>query len=204
MPRPKKLSDEDVLDAALHVMHARGPDALTFAALAESCGLSSATLVQRFANKPNLVRQTVLHAWDGLDAQTEALASSIPRTPAGAIDLLVGLSAQYGGIEEYAEGLLLLREDLRDPVLRARGAIWKSRLCPVLDECFAGTAGVPESIGLLMAAQWQGALLWWAFDPKVPVQEFVEDGLGWFVSTLLGGDGAGNGIAPAKGRGSFV
>ncbi|MFN7022961.1 MAG: hypothetical protein ACK4QP_00235 [Pseudorhizobium sp.] len=55
-----------------------------------------------------------------------------------------------------------------------------------------------------MAAQWQGALLWWAFDPTVPVQEFVEDGLGWFVSTLRGGDRAGNGIDPAKGRGSFV
>jgi AcrR family transcriptional regulator len=203
MPRPRKLSDKEVLDAALQVMHAHGPDALTFAALSEACGLSSATLVQRFANKPNLIRQTVMHAWDRLDAQTEALASSIPRTPAGAIDLLVGLSAQYGGIEDYAEGLLLLREDLRDPVLRARGAKWKSRLCPLLDECFAGISGVPEGIGLLMAAQWQGALLWWAFDPRVPVQEFLEDGLGWFVSRLLGGDATGNGIAPAKERGSF-
>ena len=177
---------------------------MTFAALSEMCGLSSATLVQRFANKPNLVRQTVLHAWDGLDGRTEALASSIPRTPAGAIDLLVGLSAQYGGIEEYAQGLLLLREDLRDPLLRARGAEWKARLCPVLDECFAGTSGIPQSIGLLMAAQWQGALLWWAFDPRVPVQEFVKDGLGWFVAAILGRDGAGLSIASANGRGSFV
>lgn len=40
----------------------------------------------------------------------------------GAIALLVGRSGAYGGIESYANGLLVLREDFRDPVLRARGA----------------------------------------------------------------------------------
>lgn len=204
MPRPKKLSDLEVLDAALQIVYAQGPDALTFAALSEACGLSSATLVQRFETKPNLVRQTVLHAWDQLDARTEKLVASTPRTPAGAIDLLVGLSGNYGSIEEYAEGLLLLREDLRDPVLRDRGARWKSQLCPVLEECFAAIPGLPEGIGLLMAAQWQGALLWWAFEPKVPVEVFVRDGLRWFVHTLLEANNVSADLSLPAGRGSFV
>ena len=53
--------------------------------------------------------------------------------------MLVALSGDYGGIEAYAEGLLVLREDLRDPVLRARGAAWKKALSKALDDCFAGS-----------------------------------------------------------------
>ena len=34
MPRPKTLSDENVLEAALAIIHERGPEALTFASLA--------------------------------------------------------------------------------------------------------------------------------------------------------------------------
>ena len=77
--------------------------------------------MQRFKSKAGLVQSTLLHAWDRLDEKTAALAAAVPKTPEGAIELLVALSRDYGGIEAYAEGLLVLREDLRDPVLRARG-----------------------------------------------------------------------------------
>src|SRR5262245_16047496 len=117
MPRPKTLPDAEVLDAAHRLMHEHGPEALTFAGLAEACGLSAATLVQRFGSKAGLKQAVLLHAWDGLDAKTARLAASVPKTPAGAVELLVGLSKDYGGIEAYAEGLLVLREDLRDPAL---------------------------------------------------------------------------------------
>src|SRR5690348_16038449 len=126
MPRPKTLSDEEVLKAAHRLIHARGPEDLTFARLGRECGLSAATLVQRFASKAGLIQATLLHAWDGLDAKTASLAARVPKTQAGAIALLVGLSRNYGGIEAYANGLLVLREDLRDPALRARGAAWKA------------------------------------------------------------------------------
>ena len=122
MPRPKTLSDQDVLEAALAIIHERGPEALTFASLSRSCGLSAATLVQRFKNKAALKQGALLHAWDRLDEKTARLATTVPKTAEGAIQLLVGLSRDYGGIEAYAEGLLVLREDLRDPALRARGA----------------------------------------------------------------------------------
>ena len=43
----------------------------------------------------------------------------------------------------------------------------------------------PPGIGLLMAAQWQGSLLWWSFDPQGDVVGYVEDGLRHFVSTVI-------------------
>jgi AcrR family transcriptional regulator len=184
MPRPKTRPDADILELALALMHERGPEALTFANLASASGLSPATLVQRFGTKNALKQATLLHAWDGLDRKTAMLSANATPTPQGAIALLVDLSRDYGGIESYAEGLLVLREDLRDPALRARGATWKAALCAALDACFATTAGAPEAIGSLMAAQWQGSLLWWSFEPKGPVEEHVERHLQAFVAAL--------------------
>jgi AcrR family transcriptional regulator len=185
MPRPKRLPDLDVLDAAHRLIHRHGPEALTFASLAEACGLSPSTLVQRFRTKARLMQSALLHAWDGLDGRTADLAAAMPRTPDGAIALLVALSADYGGIEAYADGLLVLREDLRDPVLRARGAAWKAALSDALEARFADVPRAPPGIGMLMAAQWQGSLLWWGFDPERDLQSFVDRDLRRFVSAIL-------------------
>lgn len=184
MPRPKTMPDEEVLKSAFAIMRAEGPEGLTFAALSTRTGLSGATLVQRFDNKQRLIQSALIHAWDGLDGQTEALMATVPRTPEGAIALLVGLSGDYGGIESYADDLRILREDLRDPMLRARGAKWRDVLSGVLDECLAGLPGATSGLGLLMAAQWQGALLWWSFDPQAPVTQFIEQSLQRFVEAF--------------------
>ncbi|MBN13708.1 MAG: TetR family transcriptional regulator [Pelagibacterium sp.] len=184
MPRQKTQSDDHVLRHALDLMYEQGPEALTFAALSKRCGLSGATLVQRFGSKAVLKQKSLLIAWDRLDADTARLAGSVPRTPEGAIELLVGLTGQYGTIDTYAEGLLILREDLRDPQLRARGAAWRDQLCAALDACFAQT-GVPAGVGLLAATHWQGALLWWGFDPKQSVERYVEQSLRDFVALIL-------------------
>jgi AcrR family transcriptional regulator len=185
MPRPKTLPDKDVLEAAYKLMHRRGPEALTFSTLAQACGLSASTLVQRFKSKADLVRSTLSYAWDGLDEKTATFAARVPKTPEGAIQLLTMLSRDYGGIEAYADALLILREDLRDPALRARGAKWKAALTRALEDCFAAIPRAPKNIGTLMAAQWQGSLLWWSFDPRGRVEDYVEQSLKNFVSAIL-------------------
>ncbi len=184
MPRPKTRSDHDVLETALKLIHEQGPEALTFAHLSEACGLSPATLVQRFETKAKLKQAALLNAWNRLDERTAALAAETPNTPEGAIAMLVGLS-HYGDIESYAEGLLVLREDLRDPALRARGAAWKAVLSNALEGCFAQTASAPPGIGLLLASQWQGSLIWWAFDPQGKIEAYIQESLQSLVSALL-------------------
>ena len=175
MPRPKTRSDEDVLDGALTLLRA---GRLTFATLAEKSGLSGATLVQRFGGKDGLRQRALLLAWDRLDARTAELAAASPMTAAGAVDLLVGLSGQYEEIDQYAENLLILREDLRDPVLRARGAAWERELIAALD------ARCGEGIGPLLAAHWQGAVTWWAFRPDRPLDEALRESLERLVALL--------------------
>ena len=186
MPRPKTLPDTDVLESAYRLMHRAGPEALTFSALAQASGLSASTLVQRFKGKSELVHNTLSYAWDRLDEKTAALSAKVPRTTEGAIQLLTLLSKDYGGIDAYADGLLILREDLRNPTLRARGAKWKAVLCQALEDCFAGTPRAPKGIGLLMVSQWQGSLLWWSFDPQGRVDDYVEENLTRFVAAIMG------------------
>jgi AcrR family transcriptional regulator len=186
MPRPKVLPDSAVLKAAYALVHRDGPDALTFSTLAQACGLSASTLVQRFKSKAELVRSTLSYAWDGLDEKTATFSAKVAKTPAGAIQLLTHLSKDYGEIEAYADALLILREDLRDPALRARGAKWKAVLTRALEDCFATEPQAPQGIGLLMAAQWQGSVLWWSFDPKGKVETYVKENLERFVSAVVG------------------
>jgi AcrR family transcriptional regulator len=192
MPRTKTLSDEDVLSTAHRLMHEAGPDALTFDSLARASGLSPATLVQRFKTKADLKRAALLQAWDQLDGKTANLACSLPMTPDGAIAMLVALSGSYGGIEAYAEGLMVLREDFRDPDLRARGAAWKEALSAALDARFADVPSAPRDIGLLLATHWQGSLLWWGFDPGEEIGAYVGKALRRFIeSTVPAGAKAG-------------
>lgn len=184
MPRPRTLSDEQLLAMVLTLVQAKGPDAATFAAVAKVSGLSGSTLVQRFATKAAMLRAALLFAWDRLDAETARLAGTVPKTQEGAVALLVGLSQDYGDdATAYAEGLLVLREDFRDPVLRARGAAWGKALTAALAQCL-GSAKEPETIARLILSQWQGSLLWWGFGADGPVHAYVEKELRYFLAAV--------------------
>jgi hypothetical protein len=80
---------------------------------------------------------------------------------------------------------MVLREDFRDPALRARGAAWKEALSAALDARFAEVPGAPRDIGLLLATHWQGSLLWWGFEPKEEIGAYVGKALGRFIENLL-------------------
>src|SRR5688500_14455784 len=54
-PRPRTVSDADILGAAYRAMSRVGPTRLTLAAIAREAGLAPATLVQRFGSKRALL-----------------------------------------------------------------------------------------------------------------------------------------------------
>lgn len=184
MARPKTISDTAVLDAALCLMKQHGPDALTFAALAKAVGLSPATLVQRYGSRAELVQAALLHAWDDLDARTAAADAAEPETPEGAIALLVSLSASSSEIEDYAGGFLLLREDMRDFRLRARGTAWGRVLAEALGRRLTADPARQEALGRLMASQWQGIQIWWGFSRDGDPAEVVAAQLRAFCAAI--------------------
>ncbi|MDB5506540.1 MAG: TetR family transcriptional regulator [Devosia sp.] len=159
MARPRTVSEEAVLDAAGVLVGRGGSAALTFAAVGAAAGLAAATLVQRYGGREALLRATLLRLWDGLDERTAAADAGQAIDPAGAIALLVALSA---GSEPDMEpvGLLLMREGVRDPVLRARGVAWGEVLAVALGRRLTPVRAAQTTLGRLMASQWLGALLW--------------------------------------------
>lgn len=182
MPRTKTIPDVVLLEAALGIVHRTGPAALSFATLADTVGLASSTIVQRFGSKAALLRAALLHAWDRLDADTAAAAASASPDPAGVVDMLVALSGSYEA-HDFADQLMVLREDLRDPVLRARGEAWIASLCEHIERHLADTpadadgADGAEGLGELIVTHWQGTLTVWGFTRPGPLPDAVRRSL---------------------------
>lgn len=173
MPRQRTISDADLLDAALTVVRAAGPESLTFAAAASASGLAASTVVQRFGSKAGLLRAALLRAWDLLDEQTGEAGATAGPGPDGVVDLLVRLSGSYDA-HDFADQLRVLREDLRDPVLRGRGQRWLARLA---HEVQRRLEPAPAGLGELVVAHWQGTLTVWSFTRETTLVDAVRAAL---------------------------
>lgn len=173
MARPRTIADAAILDGALALLQRHGPAALTFAALGKAVGLSPATLVQRYGTREALLHAALVAAWDRLDALTAAEDETQDESPEGAIALLEALWPANENMDDYADGLLLLREDMRDPVLRARGTAWLEALALALGRRITSDPKARRPLGRLMVSQWQGAQLWWAFGRKGAPHEAI-------------------------------
>jgi hypothetical protein len=92
------------------------------------------------------------------------------------VELLVDLSGEYAE-DDFADQLLVLREDLRDPVLRARGEAWIVDLAGMIDRRLAGPSGNSPGLGRLVVAHWQGTLTVWSFTRPGPLSDTVHDAL---------------------------
>lgn len=184
MGRSKKVPDGELLDRLLVAMGKAGPG-VSFARAATCVGLAPATLVQRFGTREGMVESTLLHAWARLEAATRIADAEASPDPAGAVDLLVRLTSMGSGEADFSEGLLLLREDFRHPVLRARGAKWGEQLATALAPRLSGDAGRGAVLGWQLASVWQGAIVWWGFTRYGRLQDNVKAVLDDWCRTVL-------------------
>lgn len=184
MTRQRTISDERIVEAALALMSRLGPEALTLAELGGLVELSAATLLQRFGSKDNLKRVALEYAWDRLDEATANADATAPETPEGAIAVIAALWQSAEPSPDFAGGLLLLREDLRDPVLRARGVAWLDTLALALGRRITPDPAHRRRLGRLMVSQWQGAQIWWAFSRKGAAAEVIANDLREWLKAL--------------------
>lgn len=115
MARPRTVPDSDILAAAARVISEVGPSRLTLALVAESCGLSAPTLVQRFGSKRALLLRLAESAVDDLE---HAVAHALRATasPLGAARrLLLAMAGMATTPQEMAHHLAFLQMDLTDP-----------------------------------------------------------------------------------------
>ncbi|MGD2133362.1 MAG: TetR/AcrR family transcriptional regulator [Maricaulaceae bacterium] len=179
MARRKSISDEEILDRALPVMASAGPAGFTLADIAKEVGVAPATLLQRFGDKKTLTERVFAR-------DNERFLDWIKDLPEGVgADVVIKIYADattlFGEDASLADHLLWLREDIRDPMMNRlalerfkvfRAAIVK-RLPPMR---------VPANTAArLLDAQFHGAVVQWALEPRGTLTSFVARSLrDWF------------------------
>lgn len=182
MARRKTISDETVLAVALRVMTTKGPD-FTLADIAAAAGIAAPTLVQRFGDKRRLI--VAAFAQDN-----DAFAGALAELPAGAgaeavialFRLLTpGTAAGTEGVGAFADQLLWLRQDMRDPDLNRLARERFRLLREAIAQRLPPMAVAPSEAARLVEAQWQGALNQWGIAPEGRLVDFVNQSLtSWF------------------------
>jgi AcrR family transcriptional regulator len=179
MPRKKLLSDDVVLDAVARVMFRHGPQDFTLAEAAAEAGVSAATLLQRFGDKHALIVRAVAR-----DNQrfVEVLARPAPaRSAEAVVEFFRRMSQAFGEAGDFADQLLWLREDMRDPELNALARERFAALRAAIAARMPPLRVAPDLAARLVEAQWQGALNQWGLEPKGGLAEYVAESLAaWF------------------------
>ena len=209
-PRPRTVSDAQILAAAVRAMSRLGPARLTLAAVATEAGLSAATLVQRFGSRRGLMLALWADALAGVDA---CFAMLRPRFTS-AVDTLVAAATEMSrhthSPEEMAHHLAFLQIDISDPEFHRNMLQMSARIeagyRALLDEAVAAgeivacdTARLARAIGAIAA----GSLIAWAVFRTGSAEAWVRDDL----ETLLAPYRAAKRRAPrrrmrrARGRG---
>jgi AcrR family transcriptional regulator len=114
-PRPRTVTDEEILGATGKAMSRVGPARLTLADIAKEVGLSPATLVQRFGSKRGLLLALAQSAVDSVDLCFEAVRAAHPTPLARLLAAATEMTRYVDTPEEMANHLAYLQIDLSDP-----------------------------------------------------------------------------------------
>src|SRR5688572_11144017 len=118
MPRPRTVSDQQIMMATIGAMSRLGPVKLTLADVAEDVGLSPAALVKRFGSKRGLLL-AVSQAGSGGMAEGFARMRERATSPLAALlDATTYLAKHTKSAEELANHLAFLQVDVTDPDFR--------------------------------------------------------------------------------------
>jgi AcrR family transcriptional regulator len=171
MPRPKLITDEEILDRALPVMAQAGPGGFTMADVARAVGVAPATLHQRFGDKQSLVERAFARDNARFVAWLEGLPDGV------GVDVVIQVYAEatklFGDSPSLADHLLWLREDIRDPGLnrlaRERFGLFRA----VIVKRLPPMPIPPDRAADLLDALHHGAVVQWALEPEGLLADYV-------------------------------
>jgi AcrR family transcriptional regulator len=168
--RPRTITDERMLSAAVAVISRTGPG-FTLADIAAEAGIAAGTLVARFGSKQGLLVAVMNSALDGLRRDFAAAVSGVDDPVAAVRGALL---RWYGPLDDpatAANNLAQLATDLGDPLLRAMMAdfyaLMEAGLAPLIERA-AGrlpAAPPPPVAARILTALVDGTALHWSARP---------------------------------------
>lgn len=179
-PRPRTVSDDDLLTATARAVSRVGPARLTLADVAAEAGVSPATLMQRFGSKRGLLLALVKNGTSASAGEMEALRAAHP-SPLAALRAFAECMAGMAPTPEVlANHLAFLVVDLTDPdfhhyaLEQARG--FQAELQTLVDAAIAAGELVrcdAAQLARLVQELTHGALVSWAILREGTAQEWV-------------------------------
>ena len=179
MSRPKLISDEAVLDAAIRVMLRTGPAAFTLAEAGREAGVSAATLLQRFGDKQTLIVRALSRDVAGFEVRLNEAPQVVGRE--SVLDLFWLITPDTDDAEAFVDQLPWLREDFRNPELSRLSRQMFTALRAAVAERLPPLPVPAETAARLLEAQWQGAMNQWGFFQEGRLPDYVARALNeWF------------------------
>jgi AcrR family transcriptional regulator len=171
MPRPRKVTDDQLFAATHAVMTRVGPGELTLAAIAEEAGVTAAVLVQRFGSKRNLLLALSQRFAGGAGEMMDRLAAG-HRSPLAALRAYAGcMAGMASSPAAFARSLAYLQIDLTDADFRRhllrQARATRAGLEQVVRAAVEAGELVPHTrparLARTIEAVVSGSLLTWAF-----------------------------------------
>ena len=179
-PRPRTVTDADILMAAGRVISTVGPTRLTLAQVGRGVGLSAAALVKRFGSKRGLLLALSRQAVESVDACFAAVRTAHPAPLEAFVAAALEMTRYVQTPEEVANHLAYLQIDLSDPdfyaLMKENSARIEAGYRRLLNEAVQAGALAPCDTGRLaraVGAMVTGSLLGWAIDRRGTAEAFV-------------------------------
>jgi len=184
-PRPLKVTDDEVFEAAQRAMARLGPAELTLADIAAEAGVTAGLLVQRFGSKRALLLRIMQRFSRGAAEMFAALRRG-HRSPLAALraygECMAGMAPTPAAL---MRNLSYLQMDLTDPAFRphmlARARATRHELHKLIRDAVAGgelAAGTNvRQLARTIEAVIGGSLLGWALHQDGPAAKWLRDDL---------------------------
>lgn len=181
MPRPRTVSDEEILDRVLALAHRVGPAKFTLAAAAREVGLSPATLIQRFGTK-----HALLLAADRRGVEQWVLPIEEAEHPSALdriVEGLVGAVDPEMTPEAMANSVAMLQLDLVEPDFRAESLRGAHRLRAAIERHLQAASSAGEihdttdvpALAKLIETTYHGSMIGWALHREGSLEGWMRE-----------------------------
>lgn len=183
-PRPRTVSDDEILAATARAMSRVPPTRFTLAEVAQEVGLAPATLVQRFGSKRGLLLALSAQSAGSMDACFEMVRQAHP-SPLEALLTAATEMARFSPTpEELANSIAYLHIDLSDAefhkhILESSRAMQRGYRA-LLDDAIEARELVQcdtERLARTVEAVAAGSLIGWAIHRKGKAEAWVRKDL---------------------------
>ncbi|GLQ55892.1 TetR/AcrR family transcriptional regulator [Devosia nitrariae] len=182
MPRPKTLSDEDVLASALEVLASRGTS-FTLSEVAEHVGLSRATLIQRFGDRDAILLRMAQHEV----ALTRTWLDSLPveTGPDALWRFLETIVLSMGAGEGFSVRVAIAALEIENSALRVLAGQRYALVQEAIAARLPDTPERAETAAHLHTVIAGASMQWVASDGTTGLSDFILKRLRWAIEHLV-------------------